>query len=154
MALLSPGRQPDWGAMKRICLAIAASRSEQLEHLPGAITAAEEVGQWAERSGFAIVRVVTDKKRDEPVTIARLRGVLEKVLQDDGEEIDAFVLHFAGHGFRIGAEQNLWLPTDWYSELRAISVEVLKGNLYRHGIRNLTIFSDACRALPNDIEIT
>jgi hypothetical protein len=122
--------------------------------LPGAITAAEEVGQWAERSEFDIVRVVTDKQEDEPVTIARLRDILTDVLQDDGDKIDAFILHFAGHGFRIGAEQNLWLPTDWYTELRAISVEALRSKLYRHGIRNLTIFSDACRALPNDIEIT
>lgn len=140
--------------MKRICLAIGASRAEHLEPLPGALTAAEEVGDWARRSGFDVVEVVTDEDKAEPVTISRLRNVLTDLLRDDGEEIDAFVLHFAGHGFRLGAEQNLWLPTDWSTELRAIAVEPLRSKLYRHGIRNLTIFSDACRALPNDIEIT
>lgn len=116
--------------------------------------AAEDIGRWATASGFDIVRVVTDAKKDEPVTIERLRKILSEVLADDGDEIETFIIHFAGHGFRSGAEQNLWLPTDWHNEMRAISVEALRTKLYRHGIQNLTIFSDACRSLPNDIEIT
>jgi hypothetical protein len=138
--------------VKRICVTIGIARAESLGYLPGALSASEQIGDWAARSGFDKIAVVTDK--DMPVTISRLREVFTGLLQDDGSEIEAFVLHFAGHGFRTGAEQNLWLPSDWHSELRAIAVEALRNKLYRHGIKNLTIFSDACRSLPNTLEIT
>ena len=54
-----------------------------------------------------------------------------------------------------------WVPSRTFGCLpigtrrcAAIAVEAMRSKLYRHGIRNLTIFSDACRALPNEIELT
>lgn len=135
--------------MVDLCLTIGVSRAQHLAELSGAITAAHEMSDWAQQSGF-ITEMITDEG-DNPVTITRIREKLLSMLPEN-DEVGLFILHFAGHGFRTGAEQNVWLPTDWYREMRAISVEGLKKQLYRHGIKNLSIFSDACRTLPGDIE--
>lgn len=133
----------------KLCLTIGVSKAPPLSHLPGAITVAHEMGDWARQAGF-ITEVITDENK-VPVTIERIRETLLKMLPAN-EQVDLFILHFAGHGFRSGAEQNIWLPSDWYNEMRAISVEALRRQLYRHGIKSLSIFGDACRSLPSDIE--
>lgn len=133
----------------KLFLTIGVSEAPPLSHLPGAITAAHEMGDWARKSGF-VTEVITDESKT-PVTIARIREKLIGMLPTN-DEVELFILHFAGHGFRSGAEQNVWLPSDWHKEMRAISVEGLKRQLYRHGIKSLSIFGDACRSLPTDID--
>lgn len=133
----------------KLCLTIGVSMAPPLSYLPGAITAAREMGDWARQAGF-ITEVITDEGETR-VTIQRIRESLQGMLASN-DEVELFVLHFAGHGFRSGAEQNMWLPSDWFDETRAISVEGLKRQLYRHGIRSLTIFGDACRSLPADMD--
>ncbi|WP_260513794.1 caspase family protein [Serratia fonticola] len=135
----------------KLCLTIGVSEAPPLSHLPGAITVANEMGDWARKTGFT-TEVITDENKI-PVTITRIRETLLRMLPAN-DEVDLFILHFAGHGFRSGAEQNVWLPSDWNQEMRAISVEGLKKRLYRHGIKSLSIFGDACRSLPSDIETT
>jgi len=137
------------GMILKLCLTIGVSRSEPLAPLPGANTVAEEIATWAQQSGFRTELVIDEA--NNPVTISRVRNILLAMLPSN-DEVDLFILHFAGHGFRTGAEQNVWLPSDWYQEMRGISVEGLRRQLYRHGIKNLTIISDACRSLPPDIE--
>ncbi|MFZ3001221.1 MAG: caspase family protein [Undibacterium umbellatum] len=133
----------------KLCLTIGVSKTPRLSSLPGAITVAHEMGDWARKSGFK-TEVITDEN-ETPVTIVRIRETLLEMLPPN-DQVDFFILHFAGHGFRSGAEQNVWLASDWFEEMRAISVEGLKRQLYRHGIKNMSIFSDACRSLPSDIE--
>ncbi|MCW8060181.1 caspase family protein [Agrobacterium tumefaciens] len=135
--------------MPKLCLTIGVSKSPPLSYLPGAITVAHEIAAWAKQSGFT-TETITDEGNTS-VTVGRIRQKLLDMLPQN-EEIELFILHFAGHGFRTGAEQNVWLPSDWYQEMRGISVEGLKKQLYRHGIKSLSIFSDACRSLPPDIE--
>ena len=133
----------------KLFLTIGVSEAPPLSHLPGAITVARELSDWARNSGF-VTEVITDENKT-PVTIRRIRETLLGMLPTN-DEVELLILHFAGHGFRSGAEQNAWLPSDWHKEMRAISVEGLKRQLYRHGIKNLSIFSDACRSLPADLE--
>lgn len=133
----------------KLCLTIGVSQSNPLTRLPGAITAASEIATWAQQSGFTTKRI-TDEANNL-VTISRVRETLLAMLPQN-DEVELFILHFAGHGFRTGAEQNVWLPSDWYGEMRGISVEGLRRQLYRHGIKSLSIFSDACRSLPPDID--
>ncbi|MBY3214303.1 hypothetical protein HFO21_07930 [Rhizobium laguerreae] len=134
----------------KLCLTVGVSKAKQLAGLPGAITAASEIGAWAQAAGIA-TRIVTDEGSN-PVTIPRLRAEFENILPKN-DKVELFILHFAGHGYRTGAEQNIWLPSDFHHEMRGISVEGLKKQLYQYGISNLTILSDACRSMPNDIEI-
>jgi hypothetical protein len=136
--------------MRRVCIAIGVSRAEGLTPLRAAAKAAEEVGEWAELSGFAEpadIEVLTD--REVPVTIERIASAFERLLPI-GKATGALLLHFAGHGLREDNTRTLWLPTNWRSELRAIAVERLKNRLSDFGIANVTIISDACKALAND----
>lgn len=133
----------------KLCLTIGVSKAPPLSYLPGAITAAREMGDWARQAGFT-TEVITDEG-NAPVTIQRIRDALLALLPAN-DEVEIFVLHFAGHGIRSGAEQNVWFPSDWHKESRAISVEGLRKQLYRHGIKSLSIFGDACRTLPSDID--
>lgn len=133
----------------KLFLTIGVSKAPPLSHLQGAITVAREMGDWARNSGF-VTEVITDENNN-PVTIGRIRETLLGMLPAN-DQVELFILHFAGHGFRSGAEQNTWLPSDWHKEMRAISVEGLKRQLYRHGIKSLSIFGDACRSLPADID--
>ena len=136
--------------MRRVCLTIGVSRAEGLAPLRAAATAAEEIGQWAKLSGFADekdIRVLTD--RQDPVTIDLVERALVELLPM-GIQTDALLLHFAGHGLREDNTRTLWLPTNWRTTLRAIAVERLKNRLSDFGVSNVTIISDACKALAND----
>ncbi|WP_156647747.1 caspase family protein [Methylobacterium sp. Leaf87] len=136
--------------MRRVCVTIGVSRAEGLSPLRAAVTAAEEIGQWAVISGFADakdVAVLTDRK--DPVTIERVCETLERLLPM-GTQTDCLLLHFAGHGLREDSTRTLWLPTNWRTKLRAIAVERLKNRLSDYGIANVTIISDACKALANN----
>ncbi|WP_401743723.1 caspase family protein [Stenotrophomonas geniculata] len=138
--------------MRRICISIGVSRAEGLAPLRAAATAAEEIGTWAELSGFAQkedIRVLTD--RVNPVTIERIAQAFLQLLPI-GKKTDGLLLHFAGHGLREDNTRTLWLPTNWRSQLRAIAVERLKNRLSDFGIDNVTIISDACKGLANDKE--
>ena len=55
-----------------VCIAIAVSRPEGLDEVPGAIASAKRVIAWAEGQGFD-AELVTDEA--EPTTCARLREV-------------------------------------------------------------------------------
>lgn len=136
--------------MRRVCIAIGVSRAEGLAPLRAAATAAEEVGQWADLTGFALkedICVLTD--RTETVTIERIAQAFHRLLPM-GTQTDALLLYFAGHGLREDNTRTLWLPTDWRTQLRAIAVERLKNRLSDFGISNVTIISDACKVLAND----
>jgi len=133
----------------KLCLTIGVSNAKPLSNLPGAIIAAKEIGLWAQQAGF-LTEVITDED-NTPVTIERVRKTLLKMLPAN-DEVDLFILHFAGHGLRSGAEQNIWLTSDWHHEMRAISVEALRRRLYMYGVKSLSIFADACRSLPSDID--
>lgn len=136
--------------MRRVCIAIGVSRAEGLAPLRAAATAAEEIGQWAELSGFAKqedIQVLTD--RQAPVTIELIAETLRRLLPI-GKQTDTLLLHFAGHGLREDNTRTLWLPTNWRTTLRAIAVERLKNRLSDFGIANVTIISDACKGLAND----
>jgi hypothetical protein len=136
--------------MRKVCVAIGVSRAEGLAPLRAAATAAEEIGQWAELSGFAKpedIAVLTD--REEAVTIELICSTLERLLPM-GVQTDTLLLHFAGHGLREDSTRTLWLPSDWRTKLRAIAVERLKNRLSDYGIANVTIISDACKVLAAD----
>lgn len=136
--------------MRRVCIAIGVSLAEGLAPLRAAATAAEEIGQWAELSGFAKredIQVLTD--RQAPVTIELIAATLERLLPM-GQQADALLLHFAGHGLREDNTRTLWLPTNWRTTLRAIAVERLKNRLSDFGIANVTIISDACKGFAQD----
>jgi hypothetical protein len=130
-----------------VALALGVAKAKSLPRLPGALNGARAFGNWANTLGYE-THVVTDDLA--PVTIDTLRAVLQDILE---EPIARLILYFAGHGLIREAEQGLWLLTDWLDTLRAVHVELLKRNLYRYPVDQISIISDACRSSAVDITL-
>ena len=131
-----------------VVLAIGVAEAKPLPYLGGAVNGAHAFYEWASKIGYDSY-LLTDEH--EAVTILRLRKELESILKPGGGPIHRMVLYFAGHGLIREAEEGLWLLSDWYSEQRAVAVEVVKRRLYMHDIDQIAIFADCCRSLPPDI---
>lgn len=133
---------------KRVSLAIGISSAPPLPFLRGALNGARDFRNWAQSEGYQS-EMLTDEK--DPVTLDTLRKRLETILSEATPGIPRFILYFAGHGLIREAEDGLWLLSDWNKELRAVAFEVLKRRLYMYGIQQISIFADACRSLPADM---
>ncbi|WP_129577493.1 MULTISPECIES: hypothetical protein [Sorangium] len=134
---------------RMVAFAIGVGDAERLPFLAGAHNGARGFHAWAVASGYESRLVIDD---EEPVTFPRLKAELEAVLAPGSGPIHRMLLYFAGHGLIREAEEGLWLLSTWYSELRAVAVEVLRRRLYMHGIQQIGIFADACRSLPPDVD--
>ncbi|WP_437995464.1 hypothetical protein WMF26_29720 [Sorangium sp. So ce185] len=134
---------------RMVAFAIGVGDAERLPFLAGAHNGARGFHAWAVASGYESRLVIDD---EEPVTFPRLKAELEAVLAPGSGPIHRMLLYFAGHGLIREAEEGLWLLSNWYSELRAVAVEVLRRRLYMHGIQQIGIFADACRSLPPDVD--
>ena len=133
-----------------IALAIGVAKAETLTYLSGAVNSARDFHNWAVKLGYDS-KLLTDE--DKPVTIDRLHVELMLLLEPAGAPIHRMLIYFAGHGLIREAEEGLWLLSDWKQKLRGVAVEVLKRRLYMHNIKQIGIFSDACRLLPSDISV-
>ena len=133
---------------KRMCIAIGISSAPPLPFLRGALNGARDFYNWAQSDGYQS-ELLTDEQ--SPVTIDILRQQLESMLSGAAQDIFRFILYFAGHGLIREAEEGLWLLSDWNKQLRAVAVEVLKRRLYMYGVQQISIFADACRSLPTDM---
>ena len=133
---------------RRLCLAIGISSAPPLPFLRGALNGARDFYNWAQSDGYQ-AELLTDEQT--PVTIDILRQKLESMLSSAAQDIFRFILYFAGHGLIREAEEGLWLLSDWNNQLRAVAVEVLKRRLYMYGVQQISIFADACRSLPGDM---
>jgi Caspase domain len=130
-------------------LAVGVSDAPQLPFLAGALNGARAFHHWAEAMGYES-KLLTDV--ENPVTIAGLRAALEQLLAAGRSGTHRFVIYFAGHGVIREVEEGLWLLSDWRQELRAVAVEALRRRLTLYQIDQVSIFADACRSLPPDID--
>lgn len=138
---------------RMLALAIGISDAPPLDYLSGAINGAKQFQFWAKQNGYE-AKILTDEK--QPVTIQRLRAILEAMLTPDPARPEIptarMLLYFAGHGLIREAEEGLWLLSDWKKELRAVGVETLRRRFTLfYGIPQVAIFADACRSLSTDI---
>ena len=136
---------------RRIALAIGISKAPPLDYLRGAVNGAREFAEWATRNSYE-TELLTDQTT--PVTIESLYNKLNALLATHSEDpIARMAIYFAGHGLIRGAEDGLWLLSDWYDKLRAVAFEALKRRLCRYyGISQVAIISDACRSLPTNVD--
>lgn len=147
--------------MSKKCLAIGIGHvasvgggHEEFLDLDGAIVAAETIGQWALHSGFAEADVVvlTDKG-GKSVTDVSLQDAFDKLLPE-GTQTEHLIVSFAGHGLTgLNDDITYWLLSDSLGQGYQIFVEEMRRQLYSYGIKHLTIFSDACRAIANSRDL-
>ncbi len=134
---------------RKAAICIGVGDAKPLPYLAGAINGARAFHDWATTLGYESKLLIDDP---DPVTLTRLRTAIEAMLRPGIEPIHRLVLYFAGHGLIREAEEGLWLLSDWYGELRAVAVEGLRRRLYLYNIKQISIFADACRKLPSDVQ--
>ncbi len=140
---------------RMVALAIGIANAIPKAYLRSAISGANAFNSWASELGYE-ANLLTDED-ENPVTVDRLKTMLESIL-DRGPPpklkppIHRLVIYFAGHGLIREAGEGLWLLSDWKKELRAVVVNGLRHRLYRYGVKQISIFSDACRSLPPNID--
>jgi hypothetical protein len=132
-------------------LAVGVGSAKPLPYLSGAVNGARDFHGWAQGMGYDSQLLVDEQK---PVTIPRLAGELEALLNAAPAGTHRLVIYFAGHGVLREAEEGLWLLSDWYTQLEAVHVEAMKRRLYRFRVHQIAIFADACRGVAPDIGVT
>jgi hypothetical protein len=152
--------------VRRACLAIGVSTVTtatnpglSFSYLDGAILAARSIGEWALRSGFGAdnVRVIDDgdtKGVVNPVTKARVQQAVDELFPAGAEAVDQLILAFCGHGL-TGAnfDSIYWLFSDSLIQKYQVVADGFYGELLLHGIKHITLISDACREAPQGLEL-
>ena len=137
---------------RRVSLAIAVGSPEKpLGPLAGAYNGARDFSLWAEALGYES-HLVTDE--DKPLTVDVLKTKLQQALAPPDKPIHRLLLYFAGHGLLREAEVGLWFLSDWRSGAYCVTAEGLRRRLYYYGIRQVAVFTDACREVAATLELS
>lgn len=141
---VAPNEIPD-----KLFVSIAVSRPENLVELPGAITAAERMAEWASANGYATL-LVHDKKHPV-VSVELLRSeimrAIESITKDcKFQRFQRLVFFFAGHGAALAVGDQYWLLSYWQQRSsEAIKVSSLQRILEYYGPVQVAIIGDACQ---------
>ena len=146
----------------RIFLVVAVSKPDdnggRLRPLPGAITSAKRMAEWAKANGYITLQITDEDS--EPVSVLRIREALQRTINDlldnQGIPITRVVIYFAGHGYADSGGRKYWLLTDWNAEpTEAINVQMLQRMLSYYNPIQVSLIGDACSEINEDsLEIT
>ena len=139
---------------------IAVSRyAGAYNDLPGVITSAHRMREWAEQPGDDCnynVLYIGDDEHDK-IDVSLIRGRVRDFV--DNNYIDRLVVYFAGHGIVRSAGEQYWLLTDAdIDTTEGINVEAFRRGLMKCNIGahrdnftgQLCIIGDACRNISKD----
>jgi hypothetical protein len=129
----------------KCALVIGVAQSGQLPRLDGALVDSKAFAEWAGARGRDYrTTLITDER--EPVTVDRIRGEIAAILKS---EVDRLILFYSGHGIcsQIG---DFWLLSNFERDSdEAVNLTLSMRNARRLGIRQIALFSDACRSSLN-----
>lgn len=135
----------------RLFVSIAVSKPlGGLDELPGAITAAERMEEWALMHGYKTLLV--NDVRCKEITTELLREKISEAINEITEQValKRLVIYFAGHGFAQGIGDQYWVLTNWQKRpTEAISVVALQRMLEYYGPKQVAIIGDACQEFSN-----
>lgn len=131
----------------RIFISIGVSKPHGgLDELPGAITAARRMADWAKAQGYETL-LLHDGALPE-ITIDLLRERITDVIQDvtNQTELKRLVIFFAGHGAALAIGDQYWILTNWKKRpTEAIKVSALQRILEYYGPKQVAVIGDACQ---------
>ncbi len=128
--------------MTTSAIAIGVDRTGGLPPLGGASAGARDFADWATRQGMA-VKLFTDENNQE-VTLAQLQDAVEEILK---QPCDKLVLYFAGHGFLLSPQVELWLLSKAPGRAtEAVNLLTSRDNARYSRVEHVIFVSDACRS--------
>lgn len=151
---------------RRVCLSIGVAtvvppkgKDKLFGYLDGAVIAANNIGEWARRSGFGDdnVRVVTDARvagKANGVTRDRVQQAVDELFPAGAEPVSHMILSFCGHGVTDANIKSInWLFSDSLKMKYRVLASAFYEELLLHGIERITLISDACREGPTALEL-
>ncbi len=133
--------------LDRIFVSIAVSKPDgDLTELPGAITASERMGQWAEANKY--IPVIVNDQLYPKVTVELLRDKIAVAIKEvtDRVVLRRLVIFFAGHGASLGIGDQYWMLSNWDQDSNeAVKVTALQRMLEFYGPQQVTVIGDACQ---------
>lgn len=147
---------------RRACLAIGVGSVAQpvkgasrFSYLDGAVLAARSIADWALKSGFGEdnVRVIDDGS-PTGVSRERVQATVNELFPPGAEVVDHLILAFCGHGLTDATVTQIsWLFSDSLTNKYRVVADAFCRELLFHGVRRITLISDACREAPKDIDL-
>ncbi|WP_085695315.1 MULTISPECIES: caspase family protein [unclassified Pseudomonas] len=151
---------------RRACLAIGVSTVVPVDnlalnfaYLDGAVFAARSLGEWALSAGFGAsnVRVVDDEPVDatpNPVTRERVQKAVDELFPPGAAVVDQLILAYCGHGLTDANFDSVsWLFSDSLRQKYRVVANAFYAELLLHGVRRITLISDACREAPQGLDL-
>jgi hypothetical protein len=130
----------------RIFVSIGVSKPNDLARLPGAISAAEGMAQWARDNGYLTLLLHDEMVPEITIDILRVRitelitGVTKRT------DLKRLVIYFAGHGASLGVGDIYWVLTNWNKRTtEAIRVISLQRMLEFFGPEQVSVIGDTCQ---------
>lgn len=135
---------------KKIFVSIAVSKPDDLEELPGAITAAVKMNEWANKQGYITLLLHDQDPHMQIITTELLRDkisiFLTENLRFDRSDKFRLVIFFAGHGAAQQVGDQYWILSNWQRRpTEAIKVASLQRMLEYYGLDQVSIIGDCCQ---------
>ena len=128
--------------MTSAAVVIGVNETGGLSPLGGALSGAEEFVEWSESQGIPST-LITDK--EQPVTLTKIQDAVDSILEP--RNCKKLIIYFAGHGFLLSPNVELWLLSKAPSRLQeAVNVQLSLSNARYCGVEHVIFVSDACRS--------
>jgi Caspase domain len=129
------------GLSGRFAVAVGVGKAGGLPLLEGARQDAARFHDWAEAQGYQSYPVIDGP--GSPVKLEQVKSVINEILK--APEIDRLLLFFSGHGVS-NHTGDYWLLSNYHRDAdEAVNVATSMRNARRLPIRQVALFSDACR---------
>jgi hypothetical protein len=128
--------------MTNVAIAIGVNQTGGLPRLAGAVAGAERFATWARGQGMQVI-LMTDK--ETPVLVSTIQDEIDAIL--DARNCKKLVVFFAGHGFLLAPQVELWLLSRAPDrDQEAVNVQLSRDHARYSGIEHVIFVSDACRS--------
>jgi hypothetical protein len=120
---------------------VGVGKSGDFDELHGARSGAVQVGDWLERQGFEVQRLIDDGRS------VCAQEVADAIARADPTTTERLFVYFAGHGLSKGIGRDLWLMSDGpLNSVAHINVDYSLSLAALSGIEHVAVFADACRS--------
>jgi hypothetical protein len=130
----------------RLFVSIGVSRPKWLDPLPGAITAAQRMADWAFAQKYTTLHIDDDGGLE--VTTDLLRSEISAAIDTVTQAcpLGRIVLFFAGHGAALSVRDQYWILTNWKTRpTEAIKMSSLQRALEYYGPTQVSVIGDSCQ---------
>jgi caspase domain-containing protein len=136
--------------MKRCAVLIGVDRTGGLPTLAGAAKNAHDLESWCISQSIT-TQLFTDEKNGK-VTIADISNAIASF---DPRVYTQLIVYFAGHGILKANDSEYWLLSDApVKPYEAVNVALSATYARSSGFKNVVFISDACRSIPNTLQLT